>query len=89
MIEMLAGVEECLCASSSKKTKAKLKEFYPAAGDASTAKKRKKYEVRLEQFLQSKPCLRGASRRYLAPKVTAALNKANRTLRAAEAILTI
>lgn len=87
MKDILDGVERELCPSTPIKTRADLTAFRMCLDESPMVRRRKQFEQELEAFLQSKPFLRAAGKRYLRKKlipalemVTAVMNEVARVL---------
>jgi len=87
ILGLLDGVEKQLRPSAPKRARARLAEFRALAPAVRTTSDRRRYEVKLERFLQSAPYLRGAARRYLTPRAVAALHAATDAIKLASATL--
>lgn len=82
MQDLLGGIEKELGSPV-----AIFQSFRGRLNEDGIARKRKQFERDLEAFLESKPFLRAATRRYLRKKAEPALETANVLLRRAEALL--
>jgi hypothetical protein len=84
MEELIDGVQRELGSTIPTKSRAALHTFRKRLEKNLGGPKRKRFEQELEAFLQSKPALRAASKRFLHKKfkaVTAALKRTRRLLR--------
>ena len=87
MEELIVGVQRELGSTIPPKTNVALHTFRKRLDENLGARRRKRFELELEAFLQSKRALRAAAKRYLRKKIPptikaaiAALNRARRLL---------
>lgn|GEM_PF-6625236 len=84
MIDAVDGIGANLCASTPASVRARLQQFRTDVSAATTRAKQKRLESSFERFVQSKSYLRASAKRYLSPRIVAAINQATEALRKAE-----
>jgi transketolase len=87
MEELIDGVRRELRSTIPTKTRTVLHTFRKRLKERLGGRRRKRFEQELETFLQSKPALRAASKRYLRKKMPPLIKAAIATLKRARRLL--
>jgi hypothetical protein len=87
MEELIDGVQGELGSAIPTKTRAALLTFRKRLEENLGERRRKRFEQELEAFLQSKPALRAASKRYLRKRIRTVIKATITTLKRARRVL--